>query len=102
MEDELIRTGAAALGGTGVAGGLGYLLISNWIKRAEEKFKAVHELTGDVSTLGIRVANLERDVANVRTDVRDGIKSVGDKVEKLDEKFDRFLERFFGSRRVEP
>lgn len=101
MEDELVRTGVAALGGTGVAGGLGYLLVSSWLKRAEEKFKAVHDLTGDMSTLGIRVTNLERDVANVRTDVRDGIKAVGDKVERLDEKFDRFLERFFGSRRDE-
>lgn len=101
MEDELVRTGIAAIGGTGVAGGIGYLFVSSWLRRAEDRFKAVHELTGKVSTLGVRVSNVERDVMNVRTDVKDGMKAVGDKVEKLDEKFDRFLERFFGARRDE-
>lgn len=99
MEDELVKIGAAALGGTGVSGGVVYLFLSNWLKRAEERFKEVHELRGKMSTLTLQVHNLERESQTMKTDLREALRSVTEQIGKLDEKFDRFLERFYGARR---
>lgn len=99
MEDEALSTGLKVLGGGGATVLLLRLLITNWLKRAEEKFRAVHDLTGKVTALDLRMHNAERDLDALRVDVKEGMRTVEGKVDRLDEKFDRFLERFFGRSR---
>lgn len=101
MEDEIIRTFLPALGGAGVTGGFGYLLLGTWLKRAEERFKEVHELRGTVGTLRLQVHNLENAGGIARQDMKDGLKALGEAIDKIDQKFDGLMLRLFTARRDE-